>query len=485
MKIGIIGAGWYGVHLAIALSKQGHEVVLIDKNHDMFFGISGSFGIRTHVGPHYPRSSKTRKSCQKWFKVFCERYKDIIVDHSYSIYAIGKIDADGLPPKVSVGTFKKVCAEAQIVAETENPDELGYRNLWYLADVNEPSLSLGGRLRNRFRSYLAEVNIMTRYNTTVTDVVVKNGKALIFSNDVSLGKFDYVINATSYQSVCPSIPQVKLPFNTKYQCCLAFVYKDEYPKSTKPFSFIVLEGAYPCVMPCVDGEGAINKKYILTHGRWTILGSFDKPDDAYGLLNSLTEEELTIIRKKCELSINLFWPAFENRFKYVGREVAVLAKLVTDVEFRSAVTYLTNKRMIHVVPGKITNVFDVEEEVKGLINSHDVDNIISKEGVTYLKGGVLYSAMEKITTRPRIPSRNTCSIQTYKTLRNLTDNGDAKSKDDFSISYFPKRDRGSYCDNRNSLFSGFYRKHRNSVSGDLTSNKSVEGRVIYNLGKSI
>lgn len=63
MFIAVIGAGWSGAHMALTLTKEGHKVVLLDKQNNIFSGTSGKFGIRLHRGPHYPRSKMTRDNC--------------------------------------------------------------------------------------------------------------------------------------------------------------------------------------------------------------------------------------------------------------------------------------------------------------------------------------------------------------------------------------------------------------------------------------
>jgi hypothetical protein len=99
MKIAIVGAGWYGCHLALKLKKAGHSVVLLEKNSDISMQISGKFGIRLHLSPHYPRSDATTNNCRNNFEKFKNEYSDLIVEHDYSIYGLGNFDADGLPSK--------------------------------------------------------------------------------------------------------------------------------------------------------------------------------------------------------------------------------------------------------------------------------------------------------------------------------------------------------------------------------------------------
>lgn len=417
MKTCIIGGGWYGCHLARKLSSAGHDVTLVEKNADIFSGISGSFGIRLHAGPHYPRSPKTRESCQRAFNKFIQEYESLVVRHDYSMYAIGDLDSFNFPSKVNLDAFKAICAETQIIAETENPKNWGYQNLQYIANIFEPSISLGKRLRLRFKDYLAQYDIKFLFNANITRLNINNHQVTVCSGERIVNVFDLVINTSSYQSEQLILNKVQLPFQPKYQTCMGLLYQDKLADNTKPFSFIVMDGFFPCIMPYADEPDAVNansKKYLLTHGQWTNLGTFDNPADARLLLNSITANDIAFIKSKCEEAISRYWPMFKDRFQYLSWKGTVLVKLLTDVEFRSAVTYAENKQIIHVVPGKVTNIFDVEEEIYKLINLNEQE-IIQKEGYYYVKNGVLDDAMTEITKKPKErDSRNTCFLQTYR-----------------------------------------------------------------------
>lgn len=416
MKICIIGGGWYGCHLARKLSDAGHTVTVVEKNKDIFNGISGNFGIRLHAGPHYPRSPKTRESCQRAFHKFIKEYPSLVVPHKYSMYALGNLDSFALPSKVNLEQFKTVCAETQVIAETENPKDWGYQDLQYIANINEPSIAVGARLREGFKPYLENHKIAFIFNTVVSNLKLNDNKVTVFSNEKVIGVFDRVINTTSYQSTELPVKNIKLPFQAKYQTCIGLLYQEKLPSHSLPFSFIVMDGLFPCIMPYAEEHQAKNvpyQKYLMTHGQWTNLGTFDEPLPAKLLLDSLTAAEIQLIRTKCEESINTFWPEFKNRFHYVSWKGTVLVKLLTDVEFRSAVTYADSQNIIHVIPGKVTNIFDVEEEVLTLINS-DEQEIIKKEGCCYVKNGVLDDAMSEIIAKPEVgDTRNTGLLQTY------------------------------------------------------------------------
>ena len=59
MKICVIGAGWFGCHIATKLIDEGHSVKIFEKNKKIFSNASGNNQNRLHQGFHYPRSRKT------------------------------------------------------------------------------------------------------------------------------------------------------------------------------------------------------------------------------------------------------------------------------------------------------------------------------------------------------------------------------------------------------------------------------------------
>ena len=64
LRVAVIGGGWYGCYIALSLAKQGCKVILFEAKSDLFRGCSGTYGIRVHAGPHYPRSLVTRRESQ-------------------------------------------------------------------------------------------------------------------------------------------------------------------------------------------------------------------------------------------------------------------------------------------------------------------------------------------------------------------------------------------------------------------------------------
>lgn len=414
-KIAVLGGGFYGSHIAITLAKAGHDVTILEKESAIFSGISGKFGVRLHAGPHYPRSKITREGCRDGLIEFLKIYPDLINKHKYSIYGLGKLDADGLPSKVDKAHFRKVCNETK--ANEVDLDKWGYKNLHLAMNVEEHSIVVGSRLRKAFEGYLQEAGVTVTYKYEVTKVLPKQDKVEIRPKHGTAKSFDHVVNTTSYQAL---LPGANPPFemNIRYQPCLAMVYEDTKAKAEdKPFSFIVMDGWFPCIMPYDDREtktpNSSSRKYLVTHGKWTIMGSHKTAHEAREQLSDVDEDFINEkIKPFCEKEMNRFWPEFATRFRYIGWIGDVIAKPKTEKEFRSAVTFqYKDPRITYVFPGKVSNIFNAADEVLALL---DGKNVVTNDAYRYVRNGTLHSAYQEI--KEEITTRNTCDLQTYDEL---------------------------------------------------------------------
>ena len=419
LKIGVVGGGWNGCHLALELTKDGHEVEVFEKQSEIFRGVSGNFGIRLHKGPHYPRSKSTRDSCHESFDKFCNVYPDLVVPHEQAIYAQGDTDALGSQSKVSDGAFSEVCHESP-ECQAIDPNTLGFRGLNGAFNLDEPSIVVGQRLRDYFKHKLDQASIKLHLSSCIKEVIRDDDISTAHLANGSRYQFDLIINATGYQSLVPQHVTQRLPVDMEvtYQTCIALCYEDMQP-TEKPFSFIVMDGWFPCVMPVIDTIEQPHRKYILTHGSYTILGSFDRPEQGEALLDRLDDATVSSkIRPSVEKEISRFWPGYLDRFVYNGWKGSVLAKLKTCSEFRSSLTF-ENDGVVHVFPGKVSNIFNASDELKLLINDHvhrKYSGVVYRNGVKYTTAGALWTAQEEIGAKPLATEHHTSNLQSYSQL---------------------------------------------------------------------
>ena len=394
-NIAIIGAGWTGCHLALELAKEGHKVTLFDKGNDILSGVSGNFGIRLHRGPHYPRSRKTRESCHASFSKFCDAYPELVVGLDESIYAHGALDAHGQPSKVSSSAFRSVCYETTECCEVD-PQTACMANVTAAFDLKEPCVVIGSRLRTELNKRLASSSVDVRLACEVVSIRSENGDMILETSCNSV-YFDKVVNATGYQSLLPVALEGLQPLHAEvyYQVCLGLIYIDKNP-SAKPISRIIMDGWFPCLMPMITDYEQPQREYLVTHGSYTIMASYGKPDKAKAMLQNITDEYVQAqVRVPTETEMARFWPEFTHRFEYVGWRGVVQAKLKTRSEFRSAVTF-EHGDIIYIFPGKISNVFDAYKETQALLTGVEC---VEKDGIRYPTGGVLALSTSELKER--------------------------------------------------------------------------------------
>ncbi len=444
--VAIMGAGWYGIHLALSLRKAGYRVVIYEKKKDILSCVSGTFGIRPHtVGLHYPRSIKTRQICQRNYVKFCATYPNLLVENQYAIHGLVQKDALGNASKVGLQAFRKVYREDK----TNQPFDTqahGYQGLLDAITIKEPSILVGEALREILRGELIHADIPFVCNYTVRKLVDRGKKIAVISENNSEIEFDQVINATGFQSLLPdNFKENPFGLCVVYQPCLGLIYEDTMPDSGS-FSFLALDGANPAIMPCAP------RQYMVTHGYYTILASCDSPQAAATVLRRVTDDFVKRkVKALTEQDMLRYLPGFNQRFRYVGWKESVLAKPLTETEFRCAITFSDPNRVIHAFPGKITNVFDTEQEVLALIKNRNCSEL---NGYRFVTNGVLADASAEIREKPTGKGHNTCMSNPYPEL--LKDVSDSRLR---RIAFFK----------------------------DLTIDKPTQnlGRVTQNIGREI
>lgn len=418
MKIAIIGGGWVGCVAAWHLSKLGYDVTIYEKNDDIFKGESGKFALRLHIGPHYPDSENTRKSCQEGLKDFIQTFPDLYIPHAYSIYALGTEDANGRHPTIDAAEFEAICREMGFISEID-PKKWGYENLVNAFNVDEPSAAVGERLREGMRKRLEEVGVKIICNCKVEniqEIIQSENRKFKINNGEA---FDRVVNATYYQDLLPKDP---LPdgIETVYQPCLTLRYRDTKAEKD-PFSFTVMSGMFPCLMPredhiTIEGD-TVYREYTLYHAKYTILDSCETPLEAQLILDNLqndkTKYDAFIEKYKplFEAEIKKFYPGFEGRFEFVGTNTGIAAKFRTKKNFRSAVTFMKDG-IIYVFSGKVNNVLDSAYEIKRLITTAP-EHLTCEQGYLYLPDGEFARSRHEIVEKTYDPF-NAANLHTLR-----------------------------------------------------------------------
>ena len=92
-KFGIIGAGYYGCHIASSFKALGFDVTLFDSESSLLSKASGNNQFRLHQGFHYARNYRTRVQSRDGYMRFIERYPTLSDSVKTNLYAVPDNDS--------------------------------------------------------------------------------------------------------------------------------------------------------------------------------------------------------------------------------------------------------------------------------------------------------------------------------------------------------------------------------------------------------
>lgn len=434
-KVAIIGAGWYGGHTALEISKFFKEmfkwtnvevtVTVYEKNSKILDATSGNFGVRLHLGPHYPRSKETRESCIRGYDKFLEIYPELVTKHGQSLYAVGDRDIDGNVSKVNAEEFNALVDEHNSFKIKELNQFKEYEHVETILDTGEMNIMIGSKLRDAFMGYFEKEKVEIKLNTEIERIVTNaDGKVFITTKGGVTEEFDAVINATSYQQFLPNRPLL-FGMELVYQSCVGLLYEDMQEEEKGPANgLIIMDGWFPCMVH-YDKEGENGRsRFLLTHAKLTNLNSCKTAEEARTLLfqELATPGFLSEVEEPARKHMDRFYPGFSDRFKFIKCQSTVHAKISSNTDFRETVVFNDKEsNIIHIVPGKIANVTDAAEDILKLLApiltpalcpEASNSQILSENGYEYVDGGTLSRSKQEVSQKPTDPARSTYVLQT-------------------------------------------------------------------------
>lgn len=86
----VIGGGFYGANLALALKKRFQRVLLVERESALLKRASFANQARVHNGFHYPRSILTALRSRQNYHRFCDEFPDAIDNSFTQLYAVAR-----------------------------------------------------------------------------------------------------------------------------------------------------------------------------------------------------------------------------------------------------------------------------------------------------------------------------------------------------------------------------------------------------------
>jgi len=337
----VIGAGFFGCHVALALKREGFERVrLVEREAGLMRRASFANQARVHNGYHYPRSLATAISSRRSFSRFVREHAFAVVPDIEKIYAIASTS------RVAASQFARFCEEIGAPCR---------ENRRARTDLFEPALieTCFNVQEVVFDASLLAKDLVTRLHAAGVDCRLGQEARIACWNDqtvsvrTSEGALDtrYVFNCTY-----ASLDDVGVPIRNRVKKELAEIALIDPPPELAGRAVTVMDGPFFSSMPFPALDC-----YSLTHVRYTPHMSWTEPGT--GGLAFAGSRHKAILRDATR-----YMPCMQ-RASYL-RSLYELKAILVDSEDSDSRPIVfeqspSSARIYSVLGSKIDNVYDI------------------------------------------------------------------------------------------------------------------------------
>jgi glycine/D-amino acid oxidase-like deaminating enzyme len=256
----VIGGGFYGSMLALALAKSSNSVAVLESESELMSRASYINQARVHNGCHYPRSYLTGMRSAANFPRFVSEFRDCIDDTFDQIYAIARNNS-----KVSAHQFSKFCQAigAPLRSVPERIHSLFNQDLIEDAFCVTEYAFDAVRLRQNLRSRLDQAGVSVFCDAPVDRVIPdRGGRIAVRLQNGGCTSAGMVLNC-AYSAINGLLSRSGLPLlPLKHE--LAEVALVEAPEALAKVGVTVMDGPFFSTMPF-----PARSLHSLTHVRYT------------------------------------------------------------------------------------------------------------------------------------------------------------------------------------------------------------------------
>lgn len=327
MKIRILGAGWFGCHLAVSLMDE-HDVEIHEVKDRVFAGASGACPARAHLGaPHYPRSHLTRKACIAHRERFMSVYGHLTSCVPINIYAIAAHDS-----LVDFGTYKRILSEDTEFLTLYNPAEFNLQNV-------EGGVMVGER------------HIVVRTSRQYFTEKLKD--KIKFQHPVGVvddARWDLTIDCTFCANDAANID--------RYEPCLTVVLAGPSDRAVT-----IMDGPFGSLYPWDENEG-VNS---LTSAKYTPFSKTCRTwAEARALLDGLSVNDVQSQATAMIDQMRNYWREIDA-YMVVDHLLSIRAMPRSGSDARLVDVVQVGEKALRVRAGKIDAIFHAEDEIKAKI----------------------------------------------------------------------------------------------------------------------
>ena len=340
MKFAVIGAGFYGLHIATRLKALGIEVKVFEKAGRILGFASGNNQFRLHLGFHYARNFRTRQQSRDGYFRFLERYGNLTEEVNENYYLVPQGDS-----LIDFPTYKLIMMSSGLdFIEKEMPEEIGYP---CGSVLTAERVLMIDRARQHFHHQLADsIQLECEAEVKIAESsVVVNGEV-----------FDYCIDCT-WGHLTPDN-------HFFFESTILLYYQKKYSESiSRAYTFV--DGPLCSLYPSEDPN-----IFTLSSVPHTPIDQHQTSEAAHCAIANFSGHDINLKRLLMEKQIMRYYPSFLDDYEYIDPQLCVKTKPFGHDDDRSCYVKKSG-RLIKCLSGKIDNIFYAAAEVMSLIENEN------------------------------------------------------------------------------------------------------------------
>ena len=348
MRIGIVGAGFYGCYFARAIEKRwGKEacIDLFDREVSPMLRAASNNQSRLHLGFHYPRSIDTISQTVRGFFSFKEAFMNCVRFPYWNFYAIHRQGItkfeDYLRTMDAFGLEYEVCG-SEAMRYFRNPSLLEG-----VIRVPEGVIDLKGLQT----TILADLRANIHCSALVTKICSNSGTLEV--NGVTKGPYDFIINAT-YVDPKLGLTNSRM-LNLKYEICAMVLVEPPFGENV---ALTVMDGPFVSLYPCGRNRSTLSS---VAQTPFLKYNSLDELESGYSKAKVLAQR-LGVKRKILSHGEELL-AVKRGSWRSHGLWLSPKTKLHDDLGDTRIGALHCQGRCISVLCGKLDAVHEITEKV--------------------------------------------------------------------------------------------------------------------------
>jgi glycine/D-amino acid oxidase-like deaminating enzyme len=361
-RIVIAGGGFFGCSIAMMLHRRGWHPIVVEEADELLTKASRINQARVHGGYHYPRSLMTAYRSRQNYEKFRAHYRDAIVDQFTKIYAVGSLfskvtanqfevfmDRVGAPLKEAPDTIRKLFNPAL----TER--------VW-IAEECAFDFSV---LRDKLREEMREAGVEVRLGTLVETAAPHPSGALARLSDGSEIECDFIFNATyaglNRLTSASGLPLIPLKHELTEMALV------ELPPELDGLSVTMMCGPFFSFMPFPSlGLTTLSHVRYTPHAHWfeNEQTGATNPYQTFDSIEKHSHFEMMVA------DASRYMPALRGAVQKDSLWTVKTLLPLSEIDDGRPILFQRDAKLpavVHVMGGKIDNIFDVEDEVDRLL----------------------------------------------------------------------------------------------------------------------